>query len=426
MATDASQILSAGELENKLGGSSGLTSYLCPNRSQIASIWSNVYFLASGSNILLNNGQIWPTKRLKKGQTQGAAYNSSTYETLNFRDEEWDSGEAFVYGTNCKAYNGTSYASNGYYYMEDTTNKWYLINSSGNVINTGVYELPYFSFNSSTVQLGTAFNASTTVGYSTNSNPSVISRVEYDLDGGVGGSSNISMSFNGGTATINRNSSYDSSYPMVVITAGVTDDTDKVLVYPPWSLSASDITNVSSNGATVTPVVSTNMEDYTLSSNKSWATVNGVNIVVSSNASSSSRSATITVTSRINGAWGGIEYDSGNKTTTLTLTQLGYTQTLYVVAYKSNPTKVYLSKRSDIVDEINAPARITIIDISVESQNYNIVGGEATIYSYSNNANITWDESVSRVLNVLYAGDVSWSSGTAPSGYQIDPTVHWN
>lgn len=438
MSTNANQILNRDELDAKIGGRTATITSI-PNRSQITSIWSSAYITISGTDIIPNNGEIWPLKRLKKGSTPGGAYSSSLYYNINFRDANWNIGSSYTFDTNCTAYidnNPVSGSNAGWYYMEDGTNKWYYITNNGVITGTGIYEVPYFNFNQQYVQLGIGQNVNGTVTYSTNiSSPYALSKYKYPLSGGSGTTSSISTSFSGSTMTINRSGSFDLDKPIVVITAGDTEVSDKVLVYPPWTLSGQDI-SVAAAGATVTPIVSTNMASYTLSSNQSWARVSGTSVIVSSNVPSSGsnpqRTATITISATVSGTYDGISY-SDSKTATLTLTQAKgvAVKTVYVLARKRMPGQVYLSRSRTSYSSYyleQTTAGIVITNMEVVNQDSETAYGEASISVGDSTGPISWQNgaNVSTVSTVVSAGNVSWELNIQPEEYQLgENNVIW-
>ena len=439
MATDSKQLLNLRELYNKLGGGSSSSNEI-KDAGAISSTWGgNVYIIGGLSGTVVpNNGEIRPVFNFKYGATASAAYNTSSLTSVNVKDDSWDSSAAFsINDSTCYFYNGSSAASVGYYMESNPISgtsdsyNYYKTISGGKVSESGIYIPEYFNWDNQTITVDRDGNY-VYAPYSTNdSNISVYSKYRASVTGTITSTTDSSLS-------IDVQSSYprlrlardqiNSNFPVTLVTVkGAHFNTDyyhELLVVPPWDIYGSNITGVSSSGDRVTPTVNTNMGGYTLSSNKSWATVSGNNVVIDANTNPGTRTATITATGRVSGTWSTIAYDSGNVSGTFTITQNGANVLIYILVDEQERSTCYVSTvNNDFNHLIHAPKKIFINNIVVRVGNQTYPGS-CEISQGSFTGTISWDYGMPTDQYITFdsVGDVIWEYNTPPTGYEFGNT----
>ena len=440
MATPSNQLLNRSELVNKLGSYSSSTP-LMPNADEIEEGWDDAVYIDNASGeIFPNNGQIWPVKSLKYGLSTIGAYKSTIYESINFRNPEWESDDNYAFGTTCTAYNGNSYASSGYY-MEDNTNKWYRVTNNGTIYQTGVYSPPYLTVNVEYIEIGRTGQSTGTFNISSNSAWTIDSNFPlYDfVNGGAAGSDSAALALNyysgSGNTTINVTRGIFTANTAVAIKVQSSVDSDLyayVIVVPTYNMSNIITTWDPTAAAQSITAISCDYPEISWSGTTSWLRGDGQVLSVTENTSTSStRPASGRQTVKAIGEiydfrFYGIEYPGktvSSSNITVKQEKAIVIIALYVLARKSVPNKVYLSTNSGrvVAPSGGAPADISIILIDVLDGDDNEHIGQADIAEGTSSENIEWDTGTgpTYVSTVLNEGAVDWSNGTAPSGYRL-------
>lgn len=445
MATPLNQLLKTTELNKKLGGSNTGNEIL--NADEIISNWSNgVYIVGSlTGHVIPDNGEVWPVMTFRFGNSKESALNGAS-RMVNVRNTGWTSTyEYSINTTSTYFYDGEDTVSDGYYMIVSgsTPYQWYFT-SSGEVTQKGTYTPHLFNWNYNgdpNLQYAEIAQSSSYqyIPYTTNeTSVSVITTRKYDRDNVLGGNDNLGASIYSKQVRFKR-STIDNDYPFTeVVIRGTYDSIQyyhNFLLAPPtsfWVLNGSNITDVSGNGATLSPTIGTNMDSYSMSTSDSWISINNSNnnITVSSNPNNSTRTATINLTGYIDTSIGGeeingiypveaIDYSYIKTDTSFTITQNAQSVTIYILIEAQDPSECWAcTDSSSFNNTINVPETIYINDIFIQRGNQTYYG-YCTIPQGSHYGTISWDSQPPNEFDIYDGGNIRWENNTAPDGYEL-------
>lgn len=441
MATNSEQILNITELKAKLGTKTNTTPKN-PNCGEIKNIWdTEVYLLEeSPTNMLVNNGEVWPQKYVKYSNTtlrNTYFYGTRTY--VNFRNANWEIGTTYAIDTNCKAYVNDSYASSGYY-MDDS-NYWVSVTSNGTIDNTGTYTPPNITPSSTIIKLGIDYGDTVTFTITTTEQWRItLNDYQYDFINNATVNNEesaeiISVSSSSGTgnatitvtriaqnsakrraAAIKITSTVDSSlyaYVMVIPDCNLT----KLLPTtsgntPEWNptCDAQSITAINYTYYSVT---------WTKSSSLSWINGSGATLTVDTNTGSARPATVVTMTATCSipeftafGIYHGVESES----VSIKVKQMAKRTavSLYVVMKKSSPNTIYLSKSRTSVTSSNLVELPSGYTVMVD--NINIIG---TIRLTSNSQTMQVELDGSGSFSSSSTGEVDWLTEDASGTFTV-------
>lgn len=224
--------------------------------------------------------------------------------------------------------------------------------------------------------------------------------------------------------TVTRNTVNAAYFVDIEITCGLT--VKHVICTPNYTMANVNTSWTPGAAAQSTVILNTNYPVITWDSSNNWLTGSGNSISVTANTGSSNRSSYIVGTGSVSGTYFGVPYSKSATSSRISVTQTFDMVDIYILGPLSSTEELVCSTEGQFGYDTYAPAAITVTNITVQYSGLYFMG-TATFNQGDMYARINWQDVVPKGIDrVVSAGNVAWTSGSAPAGYQLGSnTVYW-